>query len=140
LLKCAMDKTRIYESKRDKKAACSRRRDKRRRLDPKWNIVHRIRVSMNHHLNGRIKGKLRHLDYSKEDLLYHINSKLEAYNYICPMCKKADLKQGYNVDHKIPICSAKNVDEVLALYALENLDVLCSHCNQVIKKDKLIDY
>lgn len=44
---------------------------------------------------------------------------------------------GWDIDHIIPISSAKTTDEVLLLNHYTNLRPLCSYINRYIKKDIL---
>jgi hypothetical protein len=43
---------------------------------------------------------------------------------------------GWDIDHIIPLCSAKNEDEIIKLNHFTNLQPLCSKINREIKKDK----
>lgn len=50
-----------------------------------------------------------------------------------------ELNFGWDIDHIIPISSAKTEDEVINLNHYTNLQPLCGKINRDIKKDKL-DY
>jgi hypothetical protein len=43
---------------------------------------------------------------------------------------------GWDIDHKIPLCSATNEEELIKLLNFANLQPLCSKINRYIKKDK----
>ena len=43
----------------------------------------------------------------------------------------------WNYDHIIPLCSAKNEEELIKLNHYTNIQPLCSRVNQIDKKDKI---
>lgn len=45
---------------------------------------------------------------------------------------------GWDIDHIIPISTAKNEEEVIKLNHFSNLRPLCSYTNRYIKKDSII--
>lgn len=47
------------------------------------------------------------------------------------------LNYGWDIDHIIPISSAKNEEEMLLLNKFSNLQPLCSFTNRYIKKDNI---
>jgi hypothetical protein len=49
------------------------------------------------------------------------------------------LKYGWDIDHIMPISSAKTIEDVIKLNHYTNLRPLCSYENRVIKKDKIIE-
>lgn len=49
------------------------------------------------------------------------------------------LNYGWDIDHIMPISTAKNKDEIIKLSHYTNLQPLCSYTNRVLKRDK-IDY
>lgn len=48
-----------------------------------------------------------------------------------------ELNYGWDIDHKIPISSAKTEEEVLLLNHYTNLQPLCSYINRYVKRDKI---
>jgi hypothetical protein len=48
-----------------------------------------------------------------------------------------ELSYGWDIDHIIPISSAKTEEEIIKLNHYSNLQPLCSKINRDIKKDKL---
>jgi hypothetical protein len=80
------------------------------------------------------------LPYSPLELRQHIEAELQACHHRCPMCL-ADLELvGYQVDHIVPLDSAKSEEEIAQLFALTNLSVLCPDCNTRVKRERPIDY
>ena len=100
-------------------------------------VSNRLRVALRKYLQG--KGGFSQLPYTPAELQAHIQAKLDERQYLCPMCG-VSLEEKFDIDHRIPLSSAKTVDEVVALFALSNLDVLCPPCNQHKKKTKHIEY
>lgn len=64
--------------------------------------------------------------YKRSDRKYKFENK-------CIECTK----KGYKIDHIIPISSAKNIDEVIALNHWSNFQPLCAFTNRNVKRDKI---
>jgi len=47
-----------------------------------------------------------------------------------------DLNHGWDIDHIIPVCSAKTTEEVIELNHYTNLQPLCGYTNRYIKRSK----
>jgi hypothetical protein len=90
--------------------------------------------------HGISRGIFRHLPYDRNQFFNHIMSELERYNWICPLCKNFDLHEAYNIEHRQPLSTAKTVEEIIKLFELSNLSVMCPNCNQHIKRDKFLEY
>ena len=50
-----------------------------------------------------------------------------------------ELNYGWDIDHIIPLSSAKSEEEVYKLNYYSNLQPLCSYTNRYIKVDKIIN-
>ena len=50
-----------------------------------------------------------------------------------------EFNYGWDIDHIIPISSAKNEDDIIKLNHYTNLQPLCSKFNRDIKKDKILN-
>lgn len=48
-----------------------------------------------------------------------------------------ELRYGWDIDHKIPISSASDEDDIVKLNHYTNLQPLCSYTNRYIKRDHL---
>lgn len=78
------------------------------------------------------------LGCSYEDFKNHIESRFEPWmnwdNY--GLCNN-DFNYGWDIDHIVPLASAKTEEELLKLNHYTNLRPLCSHINRNIKRDRL---
>jgi len=83
------------------------------------------------------------LDCSYDVLKYHFESKFEPWmnweNQGDPKDGILEPNKTWDIDHIIPISSAKSEEELIKLNHYTNLQPLCSYINRVIKRDKL-DY
>ena len=109
---------------------------RKRRRSLLGKLANRLRVSLRRRLRGI---GLSDLPYTAEELQAHIRARLHARHFRCPMCG-ASLESGFDIDHIVPLSSAQTADELLELFALANLDVLCPSCNQHRKGSKRITY
>ena len=100
-------------------------------------VINRIRVSLRLALKG--KGSISMLPYGRDELIAHINSELVRYNHACPLCGSS-IADKFDIDHRVPLSSAVSAGDVIELFALKNLSVLCPECNQHRKKDRHVDY
>lgn len=91
-------------------------------------------------LNGVYKSKRSEdiIGLSKSDFKKYIESKFEDWmtweNY---GLYNGELNYGWDIDHIIPLSSAKSEEELLNLNNYENLQPLCSYKNRYIKKDNI---
>lgn len=107
------------------------KKNKARKLDPLRNLEDRIRniIYLNFKENGYIKSQNTFdlLGYSGQELYLHLKNQL---NHKCIICKKIKLTlKNCNIDHIIPMCSAKSKEDIIKLNKLENLRLLCKNCN-----------
>jgi 5-methylcytosine-specific restriction endonuclease McrA len=132
------DRRRRYkEADKERATRQNREAQRSRRQTLIGKVSNRLRVALRKYLQG--KGGFSQLPYTPTELQAHIQAKLDERQYLCPMCG-ASLEEKFDIDHRIPLSNAKTVDEVGALFALSNLDVLCPPCNQHKKKTKHIEY
>lgn len=78
------------------------------------------------------------LGCSFEEFKFHLESKFESWmswnNY---GIYNGELGYGWDIDHIIPISSAKTEEEVINLNHYTNLQPLCSYINRVVKRDNV---
>lgn len=111
---------------------------RRERATLKGKLTNRLKVALRNCINGRRTWNI--LPFTKEEFLSHIEGELQRYNYLCPLCH-ASIRDHFDIDHRIPLSSAgDNEGELLKLFCLSNLSVLCPSCNQHKKKAQYVLY
>jgi len=83
-------------------------------------------------------GYSKYLPYNNKQLYDHLENIKGLQNNSCPTCNKSYNEIKYDIDHIIPISTAKTKEELLKLFNLENLSLLCWRCNRHIKRSKMI--
>ena len=79
------------------------------------------------------------LGCSFEEFKIYLESKFEDWmNWENRGLYNGELNYGWDIDHIIPISSAKTEDEIIRLNHYKNLQPLCSYINRHIKKDIFI--
>jgi hypothetical protein len=88
--------------------------------------------------NGFIK-KMKSCDFlgcSYEEFKLHLESQFQPWmswdNY---GLYNGELNYGWDIDHIVPLASAKTEEELLKLNHYTNLQPLCSYTNRYIKRD-----
>jgi hypothetical protein len=77
------------------------------------------------------------LGCSFEEFKFYLESKFETWmTWENKGLYNGELNYGWDIDHIIPISSAKSEDEIIRLNHYTNLQPLCSKVNRDIKKDK----
>lgn len=122
---------------REKERERGRRFRRKERATLRGKVINRIRVAIRLALNG--EGQVGMLPYGRQELVGHIEKELIRYKHKCPLCG-ISLKENFNIDHRIPVSTAKSVEDVIDLFKLENLSVLCPPCNQYKKGVRLLEY
>lgn len=115
----------------------------------KKNINYRTRVYTN--LRNLIGQSIRKRGFTKksktqeilgcsfEDFKSYIESKFEPWmNWNNRGKYNGELNYGWDIDHIIPLSSAKTEEEIIKLNHYTNLQPLCSYFNRVIKRNKIL--
>lgn len=116
--------------------------NRRSNLDKKLLIVRkhgRILKNSLSYLRLKDKNKIgfsKYLPYNSKQLCDHLENIIKSQNNYCPMCKKSYNEIKHDVDHIIPTSMAKTKEELLKLFDLNNLSLLCFCCNRYIKRNK----
>ena len=118
-------------------------RTKKKRMEPINKLIHSIR--------SNIYGGLKRHGYTKKsktqfilgcdfnEFKSYLESKFETWmNWNNHGKYNGEFNYGWDIDHIIPLSSAKNEDEILKLNHYTNLQPLCSKMNRDIKKEKII--
>jgi hypothetical protein len=110
--------------------------------DPLYKLKFNLRKLINNSIKRQGYGKLSKsftiLGCDFEQFKLHIQSKFQTWmtweNYGgVPTC----MNERWDIDHIIPVSSAKNEDEIINLNHFTNLQPLCSFYNRYIKSDKI---
>jgi hypothetical protein len=117
---------------------------KRRKSDIIFKVRENIRTSIGNsfRISGYTKKSRTHeiLGCSFEEFKLHLESKFENWmSWDNKGLYNGDLDYGWDIDHIIPISSAKTEEDIVRLNHFSNFQPLCSHINRNIKRDK-IDY
>lgn len=131
-----------YQSNKEKlhKKRAKQKKD-RRQKDPLYKLLTNVRAMIGGSVRnkGYIKKSRTHdiLGCSYEEFKIHLELKFESWmtwenHGLC----NGELNYGWDIDHVIPISSAKTEEDILRLNHYMNLQPLCSHINRNIKKDK----
>jgi len=129
-------RSRIKHPLTDKQRIETNKRAKKYRKNPIINFSNRIRASIAIYLkrinngNGPIKrGCFRHLDYTPIQLYSYLENTRELQNNKCPHCYTSYDKCEMNIEHVIPLATAKTEQQVIDLFCLQNLNLMCKSCN-----------
>jgi hypothetical protein len=90
--------------------------------------------------NGYVKISRTHeiIGCTPLELKIHIESKFEDWmNWNNYGLYNGELNYGWEIDHIVPLSSAKSEEDILKLNHYSNLQPLCSYTNRYIKSDKL---
>ena len=135
------NKNKSSESKLKEKKRKKKTHLKRLETDP----MYKVRIAYSRRFNKCIKKFsiknsyfLDNLGCSLDHLKNHIESKFEDWmNWSNYGLYNGELNHGWDIDHIIPMSSAKNEIEFNKLCHYTNLQPLCSKVNRDIKKDKI---
>jgi hypothetical protein len=130
------------EEKEKRKKSCNNSRRKRRKKDKLYVFTERIRNSIRYGFrkNGFTKptNTIEILGCSFEDFKIYIENLFEPWmNWENRGLYKCEFNYGWDIDHIIPISSAKTIEDIIRLNHYTNLQPLCSYVNRNIKKDKI---
>jgi len=109
---------------------------RKRRSTKLGNYEHRLRTSLRLASLGKLSYS-KNLPYTSEELCSHLENIRRNQNNRCPMCGADYDIVGYDIDHVVPISSALSEEQLLRLFDLNNLSILCPTCNRYVKKDRL---
>lgn len=84
-------------------------------------------------------GFSKYLPYNSKQLYEHLEKIIKDQDNCCPMCHANYGISPFDIDHIIPVSTAKTKDELLKLFFLDNLYLLCFSCNRYIKRDKVLN-
>lgn len=108
-------------------------------MDPVFKLKVQMRKVLLKALNGTSRSKRTEeiIGCTYEQLRNHIESQFESWmTWENKGLYNGTFNYGWDIDHIIPLCSAKSQEEILSLNHYTNLRPLCSHVNRNIKRDK----
>lgn len=114
----------------------------RRKNDPLFKLITNIRNLINNSfliMNYSKKSRTQEiLGCSFIELKSHLESKFEYWmNWENRGLYNGELNYGWDIDHIIPLSSAKNEEDLIKLNHFNNLNPLCSKVNRDIKKNNI---
>ena len=116
--------------------SCSKENYKFRKL--KMCIRNLINTSINKNGYKKYSKTEKILGCSFEEFKIYIESKFEPWmSWDNRSNFKGSMNEGWDLDHIIPISSAKTEEEILKLNHYTNFQPLCSYKNRYIKRNKL---
>ena len=107
--------------------------------DPIYKIKTSIRRAILKAIKGHDKSKSTQdiLGCTYQELRQHIESQFEPWmTWDNKGLYNGDFNYGWDIDHIIPLATAKSPEDILYLNHYTNLRPLCSHVNRNIKRDK----
>jgi hypothetical protein len=118
------------------------RKKERRDNDPLYHLTHNIRGTINRYFNFLKIDKpfktSKILGCSFEEFKKHIETQFQDWmNWENYGKYNGELNYGWDIDHIIPISSAKTEEEIIKLNYFSNFQPLCSYTNRYIKKDNI---
>jgi len=104
--------------------------------DPIYNLASRLRCQIRDGIRRHIKNKdtitkgcFSRLSYTPKELYCYITNIKNLQNNCCPTCENNYDKVGFNIEHVTPLATAKTEQEIIDLFCLQNLNVMCGSCN-----------
>jgi len=116
-------------------------RNKKRKNDDFFRLSSNIRSSIGSSFRERNLSKtsktVNILGCSIQELRIHIEEKWESWmNWGNYALYNGELNYGWDLDHIIPISTAKTKEDLIRLNHYTNLQFLCSYTNKYIKRNK----
>ena len=113
---------------------------KKKQTDPLFKLTENLRTMICNSLtrNGYTKKSKTQqiLGCSYLDFKQHLETKFEPWmNWSNKGFYNGELDYGWDIDHIIPLSSAKTEEDIIRLNHYANLQPLCSYVNRVIKRD-----
>lgn len=114
----------------------------RRKADPIYNLAMNLRSSISNIFEkSNLQKRLRTLEIlgcSFIEFKEYLESKFEPWmTWDNKGLYNGTINYGWDIDHIIPISSAKTEDDIIKLNHYTNLQPLCGYYNRYIKKDTL---
>jgi hypothetical protein len=108
----------------------SKRNRERKENEPLYKLKTKMRSDIHKVLKNKTKCSNEYLKCDYNILINHLNNNPYGFTYGT---------KGIDIDHIIPLSSAKNEEELLGLLIYTNLQLLPSYYNRHIKKDNIFN-
>jgi len=138
-LRCGLCSSFYNKERNQRKEIKEKTNERARRNSRKWlenpinNLANklrkRVRQGLNRISNKKINGCFRNLDYTPLQLYNYLENIKRLQNNECPYCKISYDKCKVSIDHIIPLEKAKTEEEIINLFDLKNLNLMCKSCN-----------
>lgn len=130
-----------YKNNKGKINEYQKNYNKKRKLEPIFKLKANIRTMVSNVItNNNFIKRSKTVDIlgcSFEDFKIHLESKFEDWmNWENYGKYNGSEEFGWDIDHIIPISTAKTEDDVIRLNHYTNLQPLCSYTNRVLKSNK----
>ncbi len=124
------------QNNKEKKNAYKRNK---RKNDPLMRMKESIRSSINQSFRNISESKNSKTEQiigcTFQELYKHLETQFETWMTWKNYGKyNGELNFGWDIDHKIPLTEAKNIDDIIKLNHFTNLKPLCSYTNRHIKR------
>ena len=134
----------FIDNKAEKQKKNNDRYNKRRKEEPLYKLTTNIRRTIRLTLKGNgYSKKSRSYDIlgcSYEEFKQHLESLFKVWmNWDNYGLYNGELDYGWDIDHKIPLSSAKTEEDIIRLNHYTNLQPLCGKVNRVLKRDNIIN-
>lgn len=134
-------KDKEYHSKNKDKR--NNRHNERMKTDTLYSLSHAIRgmIQKSIRMGGYTKRSKTYeiLGCSFEEFKSYLESKFETWmNWDNRGLYNGELNYGWDIDHIIPVSSAKTDEDIIGINHYTNLQPLCSYINRYIKKDNIL--
>ena len=136
--------TQWYRDNPEKRRAQKQRYEKKRRAqDPMYKLRSNMRARIWHFLKSKGWNKVskthKLIGCDWTELYGYLQNQLEPWmnesNY--GKCIPGQSNMGWDIDHIVPLASAKTEEDIIKLCHYTNLQPLCSNYNRYIKRDRL---
>lgn len=97
----------------------------------------RIRSSFSRCLKNNNFTRSGKLPYSSQELCDYLEDIKRKQDNQCPMCSSSYDVVEYDIDHIVPVHTAKTVQDLKRLFELKNLSILCWYCNRHVKRGRI---
>jgi len=124
---CEREKIKKF-NKTERGKEVQRIRARRWYQNPKNRFIQNIRGRLNKCYYGK-QVHFKELGYTGEQLKNHVNMIKDQQNNRCPVCLTSYENCKMNIEHTIPLFTANSKKEIINLFQLSNLSVMCGNCN-----------